>query len=227
MVAGQRRAATIGAVVLAGLGGTLLALAALRWSPEVPANAAVNPVDETVLRGAIAPDIAEGTDIADVPRSPAGGACIPRIERVAGFMDVCWSAHRYPADSDPDKDYYLLEVVGTIGAGGGTSPRWAVLKADLVGSPADNVLTSWPEGEIDGDCEPVPVSLSLVDPGTEAVLCGHLVASDAGGWAREVAWTCQGCLIPDDRDRALSLYVEVGVTAGSVPVWQIYADVGD
>jgi uncharacterized membrane protein YidH (DUF202 family) len=31
---------------------------------------------------------------------------------------------------------------------------------------------------------------------------------------------------PDDRDRSLSLYVEVGVTAGSVPVWQILADVG-
>ena len=226
MVAGQRPAATIGAVVLAIVGGTLLALVALRWSPAVPANAAEHPVGQTVLTGPIASDIAEGTDIAEVPRSPAGGACVPRVERAAGYMDVCWSAHRHPADSDPDKDYYVLEVVGTFGAGRDGPPRWAVLKADLVGSPADNVLSAWPDGEIDGECEQMPVSLPLVDPGTEAVLCGHIDSGDFGTWGRHVTWTCRGCLLPDDRDRALSLYVEVGVPANSVPVWELFADVG-
>lgn len=225
-MAGHRPIATTGALALAVVAVALLAVTALRWSPDVPTGAAASPLAETVMTGPIPADVTEGTDIAEVPRSPSGDACLPRIERSTGSMDVCWSAHRYPADSDPGKDYYLLVVSGTFGRGADGSPRWAVLKADLEGSPADNVLSAWPDGAFDGSCEPMTVSLSFVDPGTEEVLCGHIEASDVDSWARAVTWTCQGCLLPDDRDRALSLYVAVGVPAGTVPVWTISADVG-
>jgi hypothetical protein len=208
------------------IGSAVMVLALLRWSPEVPTSAADDVVAATVMTGPIAPDVDEGDDIVDVPRSPMGSECLPRINRPAGYLDVCWSAHRHPADSDPDKDYYLLNVYGTFGPGADGSPRWAVLKADLVGSPADDVMTAWPSGEFDGDCRPQPVPLAFVDPETEAVLCGHLASGEGDTWARDVTWTCRGCLLPDSADRALSLYVEVGVTAGTVPVWEIFADVG-
>lgn len=225
-MAEHRPITTAGVIVLAVIGGAVLSVAVLRWSPDVPTSAAGAPLTETVMTGPIAPDVREGTDIALVPRSPAGDACLPRVERSAGFMDVCWRAHRYPADGDPDKDYYLLEVFSTFGSGVDGSPRWAMLKADLVGSPAGNVFSAWPDGGYDGECQTMAVPLSFVDFGTEAVLCGHVEAHDAGSWARDVTWTCRGCLFPDDRDRSLSLYVEVGVTAGTVPVWEIYADFG-
>ena len=225
-MAGRRPIATTGVLALAVVAVAIVAVAALRWAPDVPMDAAASPLAETVMIGPVAPDVTEGTDIAEVPRSPSGDECLRRIERSTGYMDVCWSAHRHAADSDPDKDYYLLVVSSTFGPGADGSPRWAVLKADLDGSPADNVLSAWPDGAFDGSCEPMTVSLPFVDPGTEEVLCGHVESSDVDGWARAVTWTCQGCLLPDDRDRALSLYVAVGVPAGTVPVWTIFAEVG-
>lgn len=226
MVAERRPIGIVALGALVVVAAAMLALAALRWSPDVPNGVASSPIAETVMTGEIAADVTEGTDINDVPRSPSGHDCLPRIDRSSGSMDVCWSAHRYAADSDPDKDYYLLVVSSTFGPGADGSPRWAAVRADLDGSPAGNVFSAWPEGEFDGPCEPTPVTLSLVDPGTEEVLCGHIESAEVGTWAHAVTWTCEGCLLPDDRERALSLYVAVGVPAGAVPVWQISADVG-
>lgn len=215
------RAAGIGLIAV-----LLVVMVALRWSPTVPADAAAAPLATTVLTGAIAPDAGEGSDLSLIPRSPAGHECLPRIERSDGYIDACWDAYRHPADSDPAKDYYLLQVFATFGPGSGGSPRWAVLRADLEGVPAGNVLTSWPFGEFDAACQSVPVTLEFADPGTEATLCGHIAALETSEWGRAVRWTCEGCLIPDDLDRSLSLYVAVGVTAGTVPSWDIFADVG-
>jgi hypothetical protein len=57
-------------------------------------------------------------------------------------------------------------------------------------------------------------------------LCNHIAATDTAAWGRAVTWTCRGCLLPDDRDRELSLYVAVGVPQGTVPAWAISADLG-
>jgi hypothetical protein len=212
------------ACVAAGI--VLAAVVVLRWSPSVPPNAAASPIARTVLTGPIAPDASEDADISLIPRSPSGGECLPRIARSAGYLDACWAAYRHPADSDPDKDYYVLRVQATFGPGPDGSPRWAILKADLAGAPADGVLIAWPEGEFEATCEPMPVTLELADPGTEATLCGHITAGETGTWVRTVTWTCEGCVLADDRDRALDLYVAVGVPAGTVPTWEIFADVG-
>jgi len=226
----RRRCATTStrAVLAAGIGivAIVVAVVVLRWSPAVPADAASSPLTRTALSGPIAPDADEGTDISLIPRSPAGHECLPRIERSHGYIDACWDAYRHPADSDPEKDYYLLEVFATFGPGSGGSPRWAVLRADLDGAPADNVLTTWPDGEFDGTCQSVPVTLELVNPGTEATLCGHIAPAETSAWGRSVSWTCTGCLLHDGRDRALNLYIAVGVPAGTVPSWDIFADVG-
>jgi hypothetical protein len=182
----------------------------LRWAPAVPDSAASSPVAHAVL--------AQG----------AGSECLPRRESEAGYMDVCWEAHRYAADDDPEKDYYLLRVYSTFGRGSSSGgPRWAVLKAALEGQPAEGVFEAWPSGEFDGTCEPEPVTVMGLEPGTAETLCGHIAASDSDGWTRSVTWTCQACLLPDGRDWALSLYEWVGVAQGSVPSWQVFADFGD
>lgn len=215
--------------VVAGIsvvGVALAAIVALRWSPEVPDGAASVALARTELTGSIAPDAADGQDPAEIPRSPAGGECLPRIQDDAGYLDACWQAHRSPADSDPTKDYYLLNVYGTFGPGPGGSPRWAVLRAELEGSPADGVFEGWPVREIGGTCESVAVTLPLVEAGTEEMLCDPVTGSAVEPWGYRVTWTCRGCLLPDDRDRALNLHVMVGVDAGSVPAWRIFADVG-
>ena len=178
------------------------------------------------MSGEIAPDPSEGTDPSQLASSPSGGECLPRIQRPDGWFDVCWEAHRSLYDADPQKDYYLLRVYGTLGPGANGSPRWAVLKGDLVGSPSDGVIEAWPSGEFDGSCEPQLVPTSLAGPAIEESLCGHIYGFDTGTWAHAVNWSCVGCLLPDDRDRSLSLYVSVGVQEGTVPEWDVYADFG-
>jgi len=180
-----------------------------------------------LMTGEIAPDVTDETDVTDIPISPSGQECLPRIERPTGYMDVCWEAHRAPYDADAAKDYYLLHVYGTFGAGSDGSPRWALLKGDLVGAPSDGVMEGWPSGEFDGTCEPEPVTIPGLDPGTSETFCGHIAAGESDGWTHAVTWTCRGCLIPDERDWGLSLYQWVGVAQGSVPSWQVFADFGD
>ncbi len=85
---------------------------------------------------------------------------------------------------------------------------------------------TWPDGPLDGSCETVPVDLGLPVPDTGEPICGHITGVDAGTWGHAATWTCVGCLLPDGRDRALSLYEAVGVPEGTIPSWQIYADVG-
>lgn len=198
----------------------------VRWSPHVPADAASRAVARTVMVGDIAPDEVAGSDPYDIPRSPYGQECLPRISNGAGYMDVCWEAYRDPFDADPEKDYYLLRVYSSFGRGAGDGLRWAILKADLVGEPQDGVLTSWPDGVFDASCEPMRVGLSLNLPDIEETLCGHINARDVAAWGHIVTWTCEGCLLPSDRDRSLSLYEEVGVAEGTVPSWEVFADLG-
>ena len=186
----------------------LVAYAVLRWTPQVPSDAA----SVSVARAAA-----------------IGQECLPRIHGSAGYMDACWDAFRYTNDRDPEKDYYILRVHATFGPGSGGSPRWAVLKAVLDGTPADNVFSAWPEGAPaghDGSCESVPVDLGIALPETSETVCGHTTGADTGTWGHAATWTCLGCLLPDSRDRALSLYEAVGVAPGTTPAWQIYADIG-
>jgi hypothetical protein len=214
----------IGVTVLVVI-AALAALVLLRWTPQVPADAAAAPLTRAVMTGEVAPDPSEGTDPSQVAISPAGGACLPRIERADGWFDVCWEAHRNMSDADPAKDYYVLRVYGTVGPGESGSPQWAVLKGDLVGAPADQTMEGWPKGTYDGACGPQVIGTMFLSP-IEETVCGHTIGFDTGIWAHEVDWTCVGCLLPDERNRSLSLYIAVGVPEGTVPEWDVYADVG-
>lgn len=197
-------------VMIGGAAAAALAFSVLRWVPDVPARAASDPVLRTSMQGSL----------------PSDGECLPRIERPSGYLDACWQAIRERAEQDPEKDYYRLSVYGTFGPGTSGSPRWARLVADLVGTPADNVLMAWPSGDWDGPCEQQPVSIGLVGPEIVETICGHTAAAEPEPWTHVVTWTCRGCLIPDDNDRALTLHVIVGVPKGEVPEWEIGADVG-
>jgi hypothetical protein len=186
-----------------------LAFAVLRWVPDAPAAAASDSVVRTSMQG-----------------STNSGECLPRIERPSGYLDACWQAYRERTDGDPQKDYYRLHVYATFGPGPSGSPRWARLAADLVGTPADNVLMTWPSGEWDGPCDQQPVTIGLGGPPIVETICGHTAAAEPEPWTHVVTWTCRGCLIPDDHDRALNLHVIVGVPEGEVPEWDIAVDVG-
>ena len=108
----------------------------------------------------------------------------------------------------------------------GTGVRWAVLAARLDGTPSNQVFESWPDGPFKGPCRQVEVSILPGDPVTET-LCGRTIGTtDVETWSHRVTWTCVGCLIPDGVTRAITLYEWLAVPAGTVPTWEIFADLG-
>ncbi|MDQ2964622.1 MAG: hypothetical protein M3R57_02095 [Chloroflexota bacterium] len=217
------------AIVAVAVVGIALAggVAATGWAPSVPPDAGSTLVGRTVLQGEITPDAAEGVDSETLPRSPSGDECLDAIVRPAGRMDLCWGAYRDPHDADPNKDYYRIRVFGTFGGQSGSGVRWAVVRVRLVGEPMGNVFEGWPSGLFEGPCQQVEVSSLGVGPLPPEELCGRTEgASSTEEWSHRVTWTCVGCLIPDHANRAIALQEFVGVAAGTVPTWEIFADFG-
>jgi hypothetical protein len=195
--------------------------------PTIPEDAASTVVARTVLTGEIAPDASDGVDPETIPRSPVGQECLDVIERPAGPLSLCWEAYRDPFDGDPLQDYYRMRAYGTFGGDTGTGVRWVVVRAQLVGEPSNNVFEGWPEGPYEGPCRDVPVELHWGGPGTSDTICGLTEGrTDQVAWSHRVTWTCVDCLIPDHANRAISLHEFLAVPAGTVPTWEIFADLG-
>jgi hypothetical protein len=214
------------AFVVVGVGVALVVALLGSWSAPAPAAAGLPLVARATLNGAIAPDLATGEDPASGPRSPYGQHCIEGTERPAGQLSLCWEAYRDPRDADPTKDYYRLRVYGTFGGERGTGTRWMSVRAVLVGDPADDVFEPWPVGRFDGSCQqfPVPFGEGVIDAAT---LCSRTEGStDVEDWSHVVTWLCVGCLLPDHANREIALYEQVAVSPGTVPSWEIYADIG-
>jgi len=194
--------------------------------PSVPDDGGLSLVERTVLQGEITPDAAEGVDPETLSRTPAGSECLQSIMRPAGRLDLCWGAYRDPHDSDPTQDYYRFRVSGTIFGSVGSGVRWASVLARLVGEPSSDVFMNWPDGVFEGPCDQVEVTLG-VGPVEVEDICGRTTGS-AGRepWSYRVTWTCVECLVPDHADRSLALHQWIAVPQGTVPTWEIFADLG-
>ncbi len=213
-------AAVVAAVTVSGM------VYAQNWTPTVPADAGTTLVASTSLQGDIAPDMTEGVDPYSVPRSPSGSECLARVERPAGWLDLCWQAYREPNDADPNQDYYRLRVYGSFGGDQGTGIRWVAIRARLTGRPSNNVFEGWPESIYDGPCGSVPQP-AFVGAQTAETLCGRTAGvTDFTDWSHRATWTCVGCLIPDQATRSIALVESVAVVERTAPTWEIFADLG-
>ena len=202
-----------------------------RLNVAVPADAASTVLARTVMTGPITPDTTNADDAEPIARSPIGQACLDRIDRPAGPLDLCWEAYRDPADGDPKKDYYRLKVYGSFGGATGSGVRWVVVQARLTGEPMDGAFVTWPEHLFEGACQSVPVGMAAGVTGSNTLdtVCGRTDAVEtdgAGGWSLRVTWTCEGCLFASHDTRPIVLYEFVGVPEGTVPSWEISADLG-
>lgn len=205
----------------------VVAVVARAVAPTIPETVPATIVANAIMTGQIAPDASDGLDPETIPRSPVGQECLAVIERPAGPLSLCWEAIRDPFDADPAQDYYRLRVYGTFGGETGTGVRWVALRAKLLGEPSNNVFEGWPEGPYEGPCQQVPVDLHTGQTGTSETICGVTAGSrDPVGWSYRVTWHCVDCLFPDHTDRAISLYEFLAVQAGTVPSWEISADLG-
>ena len=189
----------IGAAVL--LGAAVLFLDTV--PPPVPASAASTPIARTT---------GTGTD----------NACLDRIHRGEGWIDVCWATVRDTAEADPTKDDYVLKLFATY-----EGLRWAVFASDLVGEPGDGAYAMWPNFDVGAECRSLQVDLGMVQNAPIETLCGPFkVQRDVGTWTQRLTWTCRSCLFPTRDTDAMSMYDAVGVPSGTVPAWDISVDGG-
>ena len=224
----MRRTGLLGIVVVLGMVAVVLAVVAGQWTPTIPADAPSTVVATTDLHGPISPDVTDAT--AGQTPTPNAQACLPSIDRPAGSMSLCYEAVRV-ADADATSDYYWLRVYGTFGADQGSGVRWATVRARLLGTPANQVFTGSPVGDYRGVCPPEDPRPGTGEPVIDAEnsLCGATRTQGGDGpepWSHQVAWSCIGCLIPDHADREIWLTEMVAVQPGTLPQWEILADLG-
>lgn len=160
--------------------------------------------------------------------SPTGQACLPRIERDAGWADVCWAAYRLAADADASKDYYLLRMYGSFQSTSALGVRWLVVEARLDGEPGDNVFDGWPDGTIEGPCRSLEAHLLVpLGAASREEVCGRTTGGlSLEPWGWRSTWTCDPCIPFDSTTRGLGMVNVIGVPQGTIPVWDLYADFG-
>jgi hypothetical protein len=184
-----------------------------------------DPIAKAVPVGPIASDLPSGDVDPEAPpegpRSPSGQACLDRITRGDGWVDLCWSVTRDPHDADPTKDYYLLRFYGSH-----QGLRFLAVKSDLAGSPGDGVVSLWPTGTIEGPCEVREVHLSgYLGTLPPANVCGTTVGELVEvAWSHTLTWSCEGCALGETNTRAFDTFVWVGVPAHTIPTWDLFAD---
>lgn len=214
-----------GHVLAVGIAAAVIAvLAAVAFrAPTIPEGAAAAILATATGSGPIDPDIPPDGEPADGPSSPSGTGCLDDLARGEGWAHLCWSVDRDPTDADPDRDYYVLRFHGSF-----QGLRWLVLRADLVGPPRDDVYSMWPEQNVHGACQEIPVGLGpMAGSAATETLCGRTEPTfDGGRWLQSVTWTCEQCLLPTGDTKAIALMAWVAVPAGTIAEWDLLADAG-
>lgn len=196
------------------------------WTASIPADAASVVLSRTTLDQTNSEDPILGPDEPAPETWLVATACLDRLQRPAGALDLCWSVTR-EADADPAKDYYIVRLYGSILGSLGSGTRWAEIRARLVGDVLDGAFQTWPVGVHDGACDEQVVTDGSGEGAPEEI-CGRTVAtSDYADLSNGVTWFCVGCLIPNHGSVPVTLHQEVGVPQGTVPNWEIFGDLGD
>jgi hypothetical protein len=208
----------LAAVVIAGVGW---------WATtaQVPSDAAASPAATMRLTAEQAAAVA-----ATLPTTIAASACLPRIQRSVGWLDLCWQIGRVP-DGDPLKDYYWGRLTGTMqGKDTFSGLHWAVLRAGPVASSTMEIDDAWPGQSYDGGCGQVPVTGPITMTGVSMAVdaCDRTTVDDSGFATGTVSltWVCTHCLLPVPGSRGIGLAFWVDVPQGVVPAWDLYADIG-
>jgi hypothetical protein len=156
--------------------------------------------------------------------TPSGQACLDRIQRGAGWLDLCWQAEHSAGDGDPQQDYYVLRLYGSH-----QGLRWVAIGSRLVGTPAFGGYDEWPtRGTYVGECREIAMGLPLSMTGFQSdQVCGHTESTfDSGTWTQRLTWTSEELLGGDQTTREIAMWAFVGVKPDEVPSWDLFADGG-
>lgn len=232
LFAGAARRWTIalgaGAFVIATTWGA----AAASWVPTVPDGVQGQLLGTASVEGFNPPDPSDWFPQVVVPRTPAGNGCFDPVIRPAGRLEVCWEAYRDNREHLPGADYYQFRLVATLHATGPSS--WVTISIAPIGGERTSVRQLWPSGVLDGPCRSAAVEgmnfLTNGDMTNDVATdfaCGRTIAARADAWQRHwVVWTCAACGADQASGRQIAIRQLTGTAEGSVPSWQIHAELG-
>jgi hypothetical protein len=219
-------AAIVLAIALIG-GGVAYATIGSPTIPPAAGSTRIAIAENAAAAGVVDPARDAALDAA----TPSASACLDRIARPGGWLDLCWSVSRMMNEADSAEDYYVLRVWGTLS--GDPAPaglRWAVVRArpDPASSPFE-FRAGWPDTVYDGACQKATTNLGIFDPADpEVTVCGRTtgLTDAADPESTGVEWTCAGCLLPMSATQTMLVTEAVAVPEGGSPIWDLYADIG-
>jgi hypothetical protein len=202
------------------------------WIPNVPEQVPGAMVGTAEVHGFNPPDPSDWLPQLVVPRSPAGSGCFDPVVRPAGRLDLCWEGYRDNRERLPGADYYQFRLLATLHSTAPTS--WVAIAIVAAGDERTYVGHLWPSGVLDGSCRTTAVEgMNFLTDGdmtsdvAEDVACGRTTAATSDRGRRHwVIWTCAACGADEASGRQIAIRDIVGTPEGSVPAWEIHAELG-
>jgi hypothetical protein len=226
----RRRRLVVGlAIVVAIIAVAVVGLDIAVGSPTIPPGSAATSI-AVVKNNSTVASFADPADAASGGGPLVRRACLDRIARDNGWLDLCWTIGRMTNETDPAHDDYILRVAGSLHGGAAPSGvRWAIVRAgpDAASAPFQ-ILDSWPGKSVyEGACREVSMALGFYGDETDTV-CGRTIGEldPALPQTTGLEWTCAGCLVSMSGDQPVVLVVHVAVDEGKTPIWDLYADLG-
>jgi hypothetical protein len=157
--------------------------------------------------------------------SPAGNNCYARISDGWSWLDHCTRIYRLLSDGDSQRDFYILEHLGTAGP----NNPWVLKDAGLADLPAETSTSmTWvdwaPRSDRTGPCQSFTLRTTSPVAGPAEIVerCESWDATKgAAGGTLALHWS--GCACAQDRE--LGTVVAVSVPQGGTPIWYVPADV--
>ena len=152
-----------------------------------------------------------------------GGACLDRVMRPAGGLDLCWTVVQ-ESDADPVKDY-TTSACG--GRSGGASAAALVGRSCARAGPVNPWTGRSMRGRVASTTGPADATVAIgPDNQRRSPAAGGRSRTSTAPTGRSASSGTAWCLLPrqlaSSRDRR-----DGRRGAGTVPAWDIYGDIGD
>jgi len=211
--------ATVAASAAIGLAGVACGPTEEARSPSEPAQPLGALVATSTARLRLGP----------APIGPIDQECARSVDRRVARLDLCYETQAVAPVPGSGRDRILLRIYGSIIADEGPGITGWVVRVRPAGGAAPTIVATWPNGTYAGPCRDVGVELPIIGaPLDHDILCpSTTVTVGPGEDPSEVVvdWACVDCPPPHRATLGVTLRVVADVAVGTVPAWEIRADV--
>lgn len=160
---------------------------------------------------------------------PIDQECARSVDRLIARFDLCYATQAVAPVPGSVRDRILLRVYGSVIADEGPGIKGWVVRVRPVAGASATIVATWPRDAYSGPCKDVGVDLPIVGaPLDHDIVCPSTtvtVGPREDPAAVDVEWACVDCPPPHRATLGVALYVLSDVAVGTVPAWEIRADV--